>query len=164
GLAATLVVAVLLAAARRRFDLRSHMERWPILVCTSLALVSIVLLFALSVETSIHVFVPRYRLVAAPGIALCWALVASWINSRALRLLACTTILAATAAIHLTTPLLRQHQYSWKYALELVEKNASVDNAPVLICSDIPESDHMAMPVGAAIRASGILPPLSYYP
>jgi hypothetical protein len=164
GLAAILVVAVFVAAARRRLDLRSHLDRWPILLCTSLALVPIFLLFALSVGTSIHVFVPRYRLVAVPGIALCWALVASWIDSRALRLVACATIMAATAAIHLTTPLLRQHQYSWKYALELVEKNASVDDAPVLICSDIPESDHMAMPVGPAILESGILPPLSYYP
>ena len=59
--------------------------------------------------------------------------------------------------------MLRQHQYSWKYALEFVEKNASVDDAPVLICSDIPESDHMPMPVGPAILESGILPPLSYY-
>jgi len=33
----------------------------------------------------------------------------------------------------------------------------------VLICSDIPESDHMAMPVGPAILETGILPPLSYY-
>jgi hypothetical protein len=70
---------------------------------------------------------------------------------------------AATAVIYLTTPFLRQHQYSWKYALEFVEKNASVDDAPVLICSDIPEADHMAMPVGPAILESGILPPLSYY-
>ena len=53
--------------------------------------------------------------------------------------------------------------YSWKYALEFVEKNASADNAPVLICSDIPESDHMGMPAGAAIMETGILPPLSYY-
>ena len=163
GLAAILVVAVLVAAATRRLDLRSHLEGWTILLCTSLALVPILLLYALSVGTAIHVFVPRYRLVAVPGIALCWALVASRIDSRALRLLACTTIMAATAAIHLTTPLLRQHQYSWKYALEFVEKNASADDAPVLICSDIPEADHMAMPVGPAILESGILPPLSYY-
>jgi Dolichyl-phosphate-mannose-protein mannosyltransferase len=164
GLAGIVVVGFLVAAATRRLDLRSHLERWPILLCTSLALVPILLLYALSVGTSIHVFVPRYRLVAVPGIALCWALVASWIDSRALRLLICTTIMAATAIIHLTTPLLRQHQYSWKYALDAVEKNASVDDAPVLICSDIPESDHMAMPVGPAILESGILPPLSYYP
>jgi hypothetical protein len=44
-----------------------------------------------------------------------------------------------------------------------VGRNASVDNAPVLICSDIPEADHMRMPVGAAIEETGILPPLSYY-
>jgi hypothetical protein len=53
--------------------------------------------------------------------------------------------------------------YSWKYALAFAEKNASADNAPVLICSDIPEADHMRMPVGSAIEESGILPPLSYY-
>ena len=53
--------------------------------------------------------------------------------------------------------------YSWKDALAFVEKNASADNAPVLICSDIPEADHMRMPVGAAIEETGILPPLSYY-
>jgi hypothetical protein len=34
----------------------------------------------------------------------------------------------------------------------------------VLICSDIPESDHMAMSVGPEILETGILPPLSYYP
>jgi hypothetical protein len=163
GLAAMFVVGVLITAASRRLALRSHAEGWTILLCTSLALVPIFLLYGLSVGTSIHVFVPRYRLVAVPGIALCWALVASWIDSRALRLLACTTIVAATAFIYWTTPFLRQHQYSWKYALEFVEKNASVGDAPVLICSDIPEADHMAMPVGSAIMESGILPPLSYY-
>jgi hypothetical protein len=31
------------------------------------------------------------------------------------------------------------------------------------MCSDIPESDHMVMPVGKAIEETGILPPLSYY-
>jgi Dolichyl-phosphate-mannose-protein mannosyltransferase len=163
GLAAIFVVGVLIAAASRRLDLRSRPEGWTILLCTSLALVPILLLYGLSVGTSIHVFVPRYRLVAVPGIALCWAFVAGRIDSRALRLLVCTTIVAATAIIYLTTPFLRQHQYSWKYALEFVEKNASVDDAPVLICSDIPEADHMAMPIGSAIMESGILPPLSYY-
>jgi hypothetical protein len=163
GLAAILVVAVLVAAATRRLDLRTRLESWPLLLCTSLALVPILTLYALSLETSIHVFVPRYRLVSIPGIALCWALVASRINSRALRLLVCIIVVAATAYIYLTTPFFRQHQYSWKYALTFVEKNASVDDAPLLMCSDIPESDHMTMPVGAAIEETGILPPLSYY-
>jgi hypothetical protein len=73
-------------------------------------------------------------------------------------------MVAATAYIHLSTPFLRQHQYSWKYALDFIEQNASADDAPVLMCSDIPEADHMVMPTGNAIRDSGILPPLSYYP
>jgi hypothetical protein len=170
GLAAILVVAVVLAAATRRldlhraFDLRARLESWwPVLLCTSLALVPILTLYTLSLKTSIHVFVPRYRLVAVPGIALSWGLVASWMNSRALRLLVCIAVVAATAYIYLTTPFFRQHQYSWKYALVFVEKNASVDQAPLLMCSDIPESDHMTMPVGAAIEETGILPPLSYY-
>jgi uncharacterized membrane protein len=77
GLAAIFVVAVLVVAATRRLDLRSHGEGWKILLCTSLALVPILLLYGLSAGTSIHVFVPRYRLVAVPGIALCWALVAA---------------------------------------------------------------------------------------
>ncbi len=92
GLAAIFVVAVLVAAATRRLDRRSQPDGWPVLLCTSLALVPILLLYALSVGTSIHVFVPRYRLVAVPGIALCWALVASRIDSRALRLLVCVTL------------------------------------------------------------------------
>jgi Dolichyl-phosphate-mannose-protein mannosyltransferase len=163
GLAAILVVAILVAAATRRLDLRAHQEGWTLLLCTSLALVPILTLYALSVGTSIHVFVPRYRLIAIPGIALCWALVVSRIDSRALRLLFCITVIAATAYIYLSSPSLRRHQYSWKYGLEFIEKNASADGSPVLICSDIPESDHMPMPVGPAILDSGILPPLSYY-
>ena len=121
------------------------------------------LLYVLSVGTSIHVFVPRYRLVAVPGIALCWALVVSWIDSRALRLLFCTALVAVAACVCFTAPLFISTCTRWKYALEFVEKNASADNAPVLICSDIPEADHMRMPVGSAIEESGILPPLSYY-
>jgi hypothetical protein len=168
GLAGILVVAVLVAAATRRLDLRamhlrSRLPLWPILLCTSLALIPILTLYTLSLKTSIHVFVPRYRLVAVPGIALCWGLAASWINSRALRVLVCVSVIGATAYIYLTTPFLQQHQYSWKYALAFVEKNASADGAPLLMCSDIPESDHMTMPVGAAIEETGILPPLSYY-
>jgi hypothetical protein len=125
--------------------------------------VPLLILYGLSVGTSIHVFVPRYRLVAVPGIALCWGLVASWMNSRTLRLLFCAALVVVAACVCFTAPSFHHHMYSWKNALAFVEKNASVDNAPVLICSDIPEADHMRMPVGAAIEKTGILPPLSYY-
>jgi 4-amino-4-deoxy-L-arabinose transferase-like glycosyltransferase len=164
GLTAILVGAALLGAAMRRLDLDLHGAGWTILLCFCLALIPILTLYGLSVGTSVHVFVPRYRLVAVPGIALCWALLFSRLDSGVLRVLVCIAMVAATAYIHMSTPFLRQHQYSWKYALDFIEQNASVDGAPVLMCSDIPEADHMVMPTGAAIRESGILPPLSYYP
>ena len=163
GLVVILVIFLLVAAARRRLDLRTHSDGWTVLLCTSLALVPILTLYVLSVGTSIHVFVPRYRLVAVPGIALCWALVVSWIDSRVLRLLFCTALVVVAACICFTAPSFQHHMYSWKNALTFVEKNAGADNAAVLICSDIPEADHMRMPVGAAIEETGILPPLSYY-
>ena len=78
-------------------------------------------------------------------------------------MLFCIAVVASDGLHLLDTPFQPQHQYIWKYALEFVEKNASADNAPVLICSDLPEADHMPMPVGAAIKDSGILPPLTYY-
>jgi hypothetical protein len=163
GLVIVLIIFLLIAAAKRRLDLRKHSDRWTVLVCTSLALVPILILFGLSVGTSIHVFVPRYRLVAVPGIALCWGLVVSWIDSRAMRLAFATALVAVAASVCFTAASFHHHMYSWKNALAFVEKNASADNAPVLICSDIPEADHMRMPVGAAIEETGILPPLSYY-
>jgi hypothetical protein len=163
GLVIVLVVFVFVAVARRRLDLTSRSDRWTILLCTSLALVPALLLYGLSVATSIHVFVPRYRLVAVPGIALCWALLVSRIDSRVLRLLFCTALVTVAACVYFTAPSFRHHMYSWKDALAFAEQNASTDNASVLICSDIPEADYMRMPVGSAIADSGILPPLSYY-
>jgi len=111
------------------------------------------------VGTPVHVFVPRYRLVAVPGIALCWGLVVSRIESGALRLLFCAALVVVAACICFTAPSFHRHMYSWKDALAFVEKNASADNAPVLICSDLPEADHMRMPVGPAIEDSGFCRP-----
>ena len=44
GLVALFIVPVLVAAVRRRLALRSHRDGWTILLCTSLALVPILLL------------------------------------------------------------------------------------------------------------------------
>ena len=161
GSGIVLVVFVLVAAFRKRLDVKP--DGWTVLLCTSLALVPLVILFVLSVGTSVHVFVPRYRLVAVPGIALCWALVVSWISSRGLRLLFCIALVVVAACVCFTAASFHHHMYSWKYALAFAEKNASADGAPMLICSDIPEADYMRMPTGRAIEESGILPPLSYY-
>lgn len=163
GLAFIFGGTVFVAAATRRLDVQTPFEGWPILLCASLGLVPILILYGVSVGTSIHVFVFRYRLVAIPGIALCWALIVSRIDSRFLRLLFCIAIVATTAYQYFSSPFSKLHGYTWKYALEFVEKNASADNAPVLICSDLPEADHMPMPVGAAVKDSGLFAPLTYY-
>jgi hypothetical protein len=161
GSAAILVLGVLIGKRKRWVP--DQGDRWTILLCLSLALVPSLILFGLSRATSIHVFLPRYMLVALPGIALSWALVASLIDSRTLRWLCSLALVAVMAAISFTSTRARSHETSWKAALAFVEKNASVDNAPVLICSSISESDHMVMPTGRAITDSAVLTPLTYY-
>lgn len=162
NLLCTFVAAAFIAATTRRLELPSH-SGWRILVCASLGLIPILILFGVSTETSIHVFVARYQLVAVPGIALCWALLVSFINSRAIRLLFCVVLVAIVAYQCFADPYSRLHGYTWKYALEAAEKSASVDQAPVLVCSDFVESNFMPMPVGSAIKDSGQFAPLTYY-
>ena len=87
--AVILIATILIAGATRRLDLRRKVDFGVIFMCASLALVPILLLYGISKETSVHVFVFRYRLIAVPGVALCWAFVVSRINSRGLRLLFC---------------------------------------------------------------------------
>ena len=156
-----LVPILLIAAATKRLNQQGPADRWTVLLCLSLALIPILILYGLSVGTSIHVFVPRYRLESVAGIALSWALLASCLHSRALRLLFCVVVVAFTGWRYMISP--PHSTYTWKYALEAMQKNASSDGAPVLICSDIPEADYMRMPTGPAIEESGILPPISYY-
>lgn len=158
-----LLGTAVVAAVTRKIDLSSRMDGWRILLCVSLALVPILILYSVSLATPLHIFVPRYRLVAIPGIALCWGLIVSRIDSRLIRLLFCVAVVSATAYQYYSSPLSFHHGYTWKYALELAEKSASPDNAPVLICSDLPEADHTPMPVGAAVKDSALFAPLSYY-
>ncbi len=163
GLFLIFAATILVAAALRRLDVRTGLAGWRILLCASLALAPILILYGVSAETSIHIFVLRYRLVAIPGIALCWAWLVSRIDSRALRLLFCVALVALTAYQYFRDPISRQHGYTWKYALEIAQANARVDNAPVLICSDLPEADHSTMPVGVAVKDSVMFAPLTYY-
>jgi hypothetical protein len=163
GSALIVIIGLLVAMRTRRVNFASRPDNWTILLCTSLALVPVLILYVLSTATSVHVFIPRYQLVAVPGIALSWALVASLIDSRMLRLLCSLVMVAVMASISFTSKHARLHETSWKAALTFVEENASVDHAPVLICSGISESDGMVMPSGAAIDDSIVLTPLMYY-
>ncbi len=155
--------AVLIAAATRRLDVQSRVEGWRLLVCLSLALVPILILYGVSALTPTNIFVPRYRLITIPGIALGWGWFVSRVNSLLLRVLFCLAVVSTTAYGYLSSPIASQHGYTWKDALELAEKNGSPDHASVLICSDFPWSDYYPIPKSADAKDSALFTPLSYY-
>ncbi len=159
---AVFLTALYVALTTTRTNERIHFDRWKAVLCLSLALIPILLLYGISTETSIHMFTARHRLIAIPGIALCEALFLSPFRSRVARLLFCVVFVAGTAWVYFSSPLARQHGYTWKYALQYAEKNAAQDQAPVLICSDFPESDYAKMPLLTA-KESFYFAPLSYY-
>jgi hypothetical protein len=131
-------------------------------MCATLALVPAVLLYGVSVATSLHIFVERYELVAVPGIALCWAWIFSLIDSRLLRVLGCAALVTWSAYQNYASPTAGAHRESWKYALEFADANAAQDGSTLVICSDVPESNFQSMPTGPA-GESDLFAPLSYY-
>ncbi len=159
-----LVVTVMLAVILRRLDLRTRPQRWPVLLCVSLGIIPILILFEISTRTSIHIFVFRYLLIAVPGVALCWAWLMSRIQSQLLRLLFCVMVVVPASFTYLRAPGAGSHDYTWKYAIDAVNASAAPDYAPVLICSDLPESDSLPLPSIDAAHDSVLFAPLSYYP
>ena len=156
GIAA--LVAVVITRSYRKIPFKG----WQILLCLSLAIIPILILYGVTIGTSMHIFAARYRTEAVPGVALCWAVLLGLIRFRALRLAFCVALVAVVAYLAYVSPSSRLHSYSSKYALELAQKNASIDNAPVLICSDFIEANYATMPVDSA-KESNLFAPLSYY-
>ncbi len=121
---------ILLAVVARRLIRPGREALDKLLLCASLALVPILCLYAISVTTSVHVFIPRYLLVAVPGIALCWGWLCSLIDSRALRAFFCFAFVGLCVFQAYSSPLSRRHEESWKEALAFADANAAVDHAP----------------------------------
>lgn len=136
---------------------------WRILLSQILALVPLLILYIVSISTSLHIFVMRYRLVGSAGICICWALLVSGFKPRVLQAVFCLGMVAITTVLYLRSPAAHQHGYTWKYAIEVAEKNTATQHSPVLICSDLPEADHWPMPTGDAVKDSNLFAPLSYY-
>lgn len=154
--------AVLLAALTRKLVTPSGEMYRSGLLCFLLAIVPTVILYTVSVNTPLHLFVPRYLLIAVPGVALSWSWLVSLIDSRLLRLMFCVGFVAFNGFHAYTSPMTRTHGSSWKYSLQLADANAAPDHATLLICSDLPESDFQPMPSGA-VADSILFAPLSYY-
>ena len=158
-----LIATFLIAGLLRKVDLIRALEAWPGLFCLSLALVPLLIAFTISVATSLHVFVFRYRMVAIPGIALCWGFALSKIKSRLLRALCCSALVFVLTYPYFVSPRSASHEHSWKYALEIAQKESLPDDAPLLVCSDIVESDHASLPSSSQVLDSPLFPALSYY-
>jgi hypothetical protein len=157
------LVAFLIHAAGLRRISFNRFEGSLFLLCASLGLLPILILYGVSAGTSLHMFTYYHRLVAIPGIALCWAFVLSRFQSRTLRLLFCLAFVAIAAYSCFTSPFSRHHEESMKDAIEFAERNASVDDAPVVMCSGFVESDFAAMPPMERVTDSPYFAPLSYY-
>jgi len=139
----------------------NHASLDKLAFCVSLALVPILCLYTVSVTTSVHVFIPRYLLVAVPGISLCWGWLCSRLASRPLRGLFCFAFVALCVSQAYRSPLSRWHEDSWKGSLAFADANAAQDNAPILMCSPLVEADYEPMP---AVASDSVLSaPLSYY-
>jgi len=151
-------LAALFVAAFRKFSVPDDEPAFTGLTCIVLGCVPLAILYGVSTSTPIHVFVERYRLVAIPGIALCWGLLLSRISSNQIRVLFCVALFSIAAFQSLNSP---DHEYSWKYAIDTVNSSAAIDHAPVLVCSDLAESNFDPLPED--ITQSGYYSPFSYY-
>jgi dolichyl-phosphate-mannose-protein mannosyltransferase len=152
---------ILIAAVARQLMTPNRETLDKLLLCASLGFVPILCLYTISVTTPVHVFIPRYLLVAMPGIALCWGWLCNAIDSRALRALFCFAFVGLCAFQAYASPLSRRHEESWKESLAFADANAAEDHASLLMCSPLVEADFLPMP--AVASESVLYAPLSYY-
>jgi Dolichyl-phosphate-mannose-protein mannosyltransferase len=157
---ALFAVTALLAAAMKRSMVRGEQRKGAASLALLMCFVPLLGFFLISVLTPIHMFLSRYYLAAAPGIALCWGMMISRIDSKWLRAGFCAAVAVASLAINYDPTFTAAHGYSWKYGLEAAEQNAEHDHAPILMCSDLPESDQLTTAVDPN---SAYLAQLSYY-
>jgi hypothetical protein len=164
ALVAAAILVLLLAslpALRVKDEMRQSLpDGLAALVCVSLALIPLLIVFGLSRWTPLHMFAVQHRISAVPGIALCWAFLMSRFRFPVLRRAFLVLFAVGVAILWFLSPGSGQHAHNWKAALLAVQKDA--DGAPVVVCSDFPESNFASMPV-TSVEDSRYFVPLSYY-
>jgi len=153
------------AALMRRIKFPGR-ERFPVLLlCPLLALVPAGVLFAVSAAMPVHLVIPRYLAVTAPGSALTWAWLTSCIDSRPLRQIFCLGLVGITLFEACTSPLSRRHELNFKQAHAFVNANVAKDggNVPVVVCSAFVESDHTTT-LGEGDGENPLFSQVDYYP
>jgi len=157
------VVTALLAALVRKLKLPGSDCFPAILLCPLLALVPAGILCGASAATPLHLVIPRYFLVAAPGSALTWGLLASGIDSRLLRQIFCVGLVTITVFECFSSPNARRHELNFKQAYALVNANVAKESATVLTCSAFIESNFEPLPSDLSSE-NALVSQLSYYP
>jgi hypothetical protein len=121
------------------------------------------ILFAISRLTSASLFVTRYFLSYSPGLATCFGIMVGSFRDKTVR----TAVLNAMA-LFVTLSAGRPNSFrhtvgsgDWGSAAEFINRNVARDHAPVLIRSQLVESDFMPI---EPIEDNGNFPQLSYYP
>jgi len=155
--------AVFVAALVRKVKLPGRDCMPSGLLCLLLAFAPAGVLFGVSAVTPVHLVIPRYLTVLAPGSALTWGLLTSGIDSRLLRQIFCVGLVAVTVFECFSSPLSRQHELNFKQAHEFVKANVANDRVPVLVCSAFIESDFEPMPADLSSE-NALVSQLSYYP
>jgi hypothetical protein len=156
------VATVFLAALVRKVKLPGRDCFPAVLLCPLLALVPAGILCGLSVATPLHLVIPRYFLVVAPGSALTWGLLTSRIDSRLLRQIFCVGLVAVTVFECYSSPNSRRHAINFKHAHEFVNANVAIDHAPVLVCSAFIEADFEPLPADLGSE-NGLVSQVTYY-
>jgi hypothetical protein len=157
------VVTAFLAALVRKVKLPGRDCFPAILLCPLLALVPAGILYGLSLVTPLHLVVPRYFTVVAPGSALTWGLLTSRIDSRWLRQIFCVGLVAITVFECFSSPDSRKHAINFKEAHEFVNANVAKDKAPVLVCSAFIEADFEPLPTDRTSE-NALNSQVTYYP
>jgi hypothetical protein len=148
-----------LAARYRRPGPPGSLE---VFVCASLGLIPVLLLWGISAGTPIHMFAERHRLVALPGLALCWALAVSRLGGPAAKRLFTGLLTVSTIGAIVAGGNAGHHYDSWKQGMQAVEKFTAPDHAPVMMCSAFIESDFYPMPADSP-KLHSFFAPLTYY-
>ena len=120
-------------------------------------------LFIISRLTPLHLFVPRYFLSYSPGLAMCFGVILTSFRPRVVRS-AVLSVMALFVALSIGRPTSFRHTAGlgdWGSAAEFINRNVARDHAPVLIRSQLIESDFMPI---EPVEDNGNFPQLAYYP
>jgi Dolichyl-phosphate-mannose-protein mannosyltransferase len=127
------------------------------------AMVPPLVFFAISRLTSASLFVTRYFLSYSPGLALCFGIILRSFRPRIVRA-AVLSAMALSVALSMGRLTSFRHTLGlgdWGSAAEFINRNVAGDHAPVLIRSQLIESDFMPI---EPIEDNGNFPQLAYYP